>query len=271
MENISDNAENLANFYLEILDLENASETLEWNRELDSRQKNLWEQGKAMLEIAPPEMNLEKMFHRFYAVARACRKWQAGPRPLPEEFLQNLESLGGEQRKELIHSLLHIGGNKANWARELGIPLELLDFLALNTFKPLLQEYGQQVAKQLDFQNWTGSHCPVCGDQPTMAKLAGKEGIRKLYCGRCETQWRYKRLGCPYCQDENASQATFISADDKNQYRVYLCDHCKSYLKTVDERICGEVDLFCEDLATVNLDRLAQAEGYQRGDKRQQV
>ncbi|WP_238473279.1 formate dehydrogenase accessory protein FdhE [Desulforamulus profundi] len=104
-----------------------------------------------------------------------------------------------------------------------------------------------------------------------MAKLAGKEGYRKLYCGRCETEWRYRRLGCPYCKDENASQASFITMEDSKQYRIYLCERCKSYLKTIDERVCGEVDLFCEDLATVELDQLAQAEGYRRGDRRQQV
>lgn len=271
MEITANNTENMANFYLEIIELENEPETLEWKAELDPRQKSQWEQGKAILEVAPPGIDSEKVFQRFYAVARACQKWQAGPQPLSGEFLKALEALNSDQQTDLVRSLLNIDGHKATWARELGVPVELLDFIALNTFKALLKSYGEQVSQQLNFEDWTGSHCPICGDQPTMAKLAGKEGFRKLYCGRCETEWRYKRLGCPYCHDENASQATFLSLEDNKQYRVYLCDHCKSYIKTVDERVCGEVDLFCEDLATKDLDHLARAEGYQRGDKRQQV
>lgn len=271
MEKSNNTPEKLANFYLEVMELENDIDTLEQKVELNSEQVNLWEQGKSALAIIPPEFDSEKVFTRFYAVAQACLKWQVCPQPLTEDFLKLLKGLREEQRNDLLNSLLKIDGQKVTWARELKVSVELLDFIAVNTFKPLLKAYRQQLTKVLKFDNWTGSHCPVCGDQPTMAKFVGQEGIRKIYCGRCETEWRYKRLGCPYCQEENASQSTFITLEDNKQYRIYLCDNCKSYLKTVDERVCGEVDLFCEDLATVDLDDLAQAEGYQRGDKRQQV
>lgn len=271
MENTRNNAEKLANFYLAIMELDNDVDTLEWKVNLDPAQVNQWQQGTPALAVCPPEINPEKLFTRFYSVAEACQKWQVGPQPLPEDFLVALKQLDEDQRKDLLNSLLLINGHKARWAKELRVSAELLDFVALNTFKPLLKSYGQAVLKQLPLTSWTASHCPVCGDQPTMAKLVGKEGARKLYCGRCETEWRYKRLGCPYCEDDNASEASFITLEDKKQYRVYLCDHCKSYLKTVDERVVGEVDLFCEDLATADLDELARAEGYRRGDRRQQV
>lgn len=82
---------------------------------------------------------------------------------------------------------------------------------------------------------------------------------------------RYCMLACPYCRDDNASRATFLTLAEYKQYRIYLCHRCNSYLKTVDERVCGEVDLFCEDLATVYLDGLARAEGYRRGDGREWI
>ncbi len=223
---MKNNTKKLANFYLEVMELENDTEALEWKVVLDPQQLKQWEEGEAALALVPPE---------------------------------------------LITSIFKVDGQLVKWAKQLEVPVDLLDFIARVTFKPFFKTYGEAVLEQVQLNDWIKSHCPVCGDQPTMAKLAGKEGYRKLYCGRGETEWRYRRLGCPYCKDENASKALFITMEDSKQYRIYLCERCKSYLKTIDERACGEVDLFCEDSATVELDQLAQAEGYRRGDRRQQV
>ncbi|ABO49652.1 Uncharacterized protein involved in formate dehydrogenase formation-like protein [Desulforamulus reducens MI-1] len=264
------NAEKLANFYLDIMEQENEFEALEWKIDLDSEQVIRWYQGEAALSLAAPDIPEEIVFNRFINVARACQKWQVGPLPVTNEFINNLERLNDSKRKEFINALFKVAGNKA-WIKGLNVSPEFLDFIAQITFKPILNAYGEAVLDKVELDKWSHSHCPVCGDQPIMAKFSGKEGYRILHCGRCETEWRYKRLGCPYCKEENASQATFITMEDFKQYRVYLCERCKSYLKTVDERLAGEVDLFCEDLATVELDRLAQAEGYQRGHRRQQT
>lgn len=266
-----ENAEKLANFYLEVMEQDNEIESLEWKAYIDNQQMDRWVQGEAALAIVPPVINAEKIFTRLLAVAQACQKWQAGPQPVSDEFISELKELNSAERKNLIESLFYLEGNMHEWAKRLQVPVSLLDFIALATFKPILKAFGEVFLKQIDPAGWNHSHCPVCGDQPNMAKLVGKEGYRKLYCGRCETEWRFKRIGCPYCQDGNSSQTTFITLDDYKQYRVYLCDRCKSYLKTVDERVVGEVDLFCEDLATASLDEMAQAEGYQRGDRRQQA
>ncbi|MEG6522634.1 formate dehydrogenase accessory protein FdhE [Desulfotomaculum sp. 1211_IL3151] len=263
--------EKLANFYLEVMEQEHDIASLEWKADIDHQQMNRWSQGEAALALVPPVINAEKIFARLLAVAQACQKWQAGPQPVSDEFINGLKGLNSFEEKNLIEALFYLEGNKYEWAKRLAVPLGLLDFIALATFKPILKAFGEGFLKQIDLAEWNHNHCPVCGDQPTMAKLVGKEGHRKLYCGRCETEWRFKRIGCPYCKDENSSQTTFITLDDCKQYRVYLCDRCKSYLKTVDERVAGEVDLFCEDLATAALDEIAQSEGYQRGDQRQQA
>ncbi|GAB6182164.1 hypothetical protein JCM14036_34830 [Desulfotomaculum defluvii] len=268
---IRENAEKLANFYLEVMEQENEFESLEWKTYIDAQQISRWSQGEAALAIVPPGIDTEKVFERLITVAQACQKWQAGPQPVSDEFINALRELNSSERKSLIEAVFLLDGNKHAWANRLAVPMDLLDFIVLATFKPILKSYGEAFLSWVPLTEWSYSHCPVCGDQPTMAKLVGKEGHRKLYCGRCETEWRFKRIGCPYCKEGNSSQTTFITPDNYKQYRVYLCDNCKSYLKTVDERVVGEVDLFCEDLATVELDQLAQAEGYQRGDKRQQA
>jgi FdhE protein len=262
--------EKQANFYLELMDLENDIPPLEREVSFNPEQIKRWGQGESALAIAPPEVDTERIFTQFILVAKACQKWQVGPQPVTEQLITRLRELNKSQRHELISSLLRVDGNKAKWVKELNVSSSLLEYIARNTFKPLLKAYGEKVLGQVQISDWEQSYCPVCGDQPTIAKLTGEDGHRRLHCGRCETDWRFKRLGCPYCNDV-ADETYFITLDNKKEYRVYLCDKCKSYLKTVDERLTGEVDLFCADLATAELDTLVQAEGYRRGDSREQV
>ena len=260
--------EKLAGFYLELMDLEKVNPSLECKVSFNSEQMQLWSQGQAALAIAPPEIEVASVFTHFYSVAKACQRWQVGPQSVTDELLKNLSELSQGQRQDLILSLFQVEGKNYKIFEEIKAPPGLLEFIAYNAFKPLLKNYGETLLGQLTITDWRKGHCPVCGDQPTLAKLTGKDGHRELYCQRCETSWRYERLGCPYCNEASPSEASFITLDENKQYRVYLCDRCNSYLKTVDERECGEVDLFCEDLATVELDEIARAEGYQRGNQR---
>ncbi len=261
-----DRIKRLADFYLELMDLEKDKPFLEFTVSFDSEQMQQWSQGQAALAIAPPEIEAAGVFTHFYSVAKACQRWQVGPKPVTEEFLTGLEELSQAQREELIVSLFRVKGKNFKVPEEIKAPSGLLEFIAANAFKPLLKKYGDMVLSQVKISNWRKGYCPICGDQPTLAKLTGKDGHRELYCERCEMNWHFERLGCPYCEEEGASEASFIAIDENKQYRVYLCDKCKRYLKTVDERECGEVDLLCEDLATTALDEIAQAEGYQRGN-----
>lgn len=260
--------EKLAGFFLELMDLENVTPSLECKVSFKPEQVQKWSQGQAALAIAPPEFDLAKAFRHFYSVAKACQRWQVGPQPVTDELLINLEELSQEQRQELILSLFMVEHKNYKVVEKLKAPAGLLEFIAYNAFKPLLKNYRDLALGQLAISEWLKGYCPICGDQPTLAKLTGEDGHRELYCQRCETSWRYERMGCPYCNEVTPAEASFFTLDDNKQYRVYLCDRCNSYLKTVDERECGEVDLFCEDLATSALDEIAQAEGYQRGNNR---
>ncbi|MDO7786781.1 formate dehydrogenase accessory protein FdhE [Desulforamulus aquiferis] len=252
------------------MNLEKDTQSLDLWVSFDTEQIKEWSQGKAALAVAPPGIESERLFMHLCAVAKACQKWQVGPQPVTNNYINSIEELSKPQRQEFITSLFLVEGSMLKWSKYLNVPADLLEYIAYNTFKPVVKTYAEIVLGQIQISDWTHGYCPVCGSQPSIAKLAGKDGHRRLYCGRCEIDWRYKRLGCPHC-DDNASQASFITLDNYKQYRIYLCDRCKSYLKTVDERISGEVDLFCEDLATAELDKIAQAEGFQRSHSRQWV
>ncbi|MEG6616604.1 formate dehydrogenase accessory protein FdhE [Peptococcaceae bacterium 1198_IL3148] len=259
----------LANFYLELMDLTDKVNSIEWKLELPAHVKDSWLQGTPLLTELQPETEQELLQEIVFKVFAAYFKWQPGPAKLPAETLKLLKKLTDDELKDLATTAINdIATNKTKWANQLQMSEELMDFLTTNIARLVLNSYAATVTKQLDLEKWKHGYCPICGDSPTMAKLTGKVGFRVLHCGRCETQWRYDRVGCPYCGTKDADKLSFITSEDNKQYRLYLCDQCKSYLKTVDERQCGEVDLFCEDLATADFDKLASSEGYQRGNKR---
>jgi FdhE protein len=110
---------------------------------------------------------------------------------------------------------------------------------------------------------WTQPLCPTCGAPPAMAQLvespAGKQ--RLLSCGGCRTRWRWKRIGCPFCEEEAADRQEALEIEGE-PLRIDLCSACKGYLKTyVGE---GEEALFLADWTSLHLDALAAERGLER-------
>ncbi len=258
-----------AEFYADLVDLEDKLLSIEWNEVLTDEVKARWLEGKPVLTLVQPRIDQKRFSEVLNAVVRACLKRQPGPQPLSEEILPLIEGLTGEEPAELQQAVIkNDAAAQKQWADKLNISEEMFRFLADNTARLFLRSYAAAVSKQLPWDKWSRGYCPVCGERPVMAKLTGKYGKRRLYCGRCESEWGYLRIGCPYCGTQDSDKLSFVTPEGYKQYRLYLCENCKTYLKTVDERECGEVDLFCEDAATSDFDKLAVSEGYHRGDEK---
>lgn len=269
MEVVSAQNSKLANFYLELMDLTDKVDSIEWKADISDQVKAKWLQGIPVLTDLQPEVDTKLWYEVILNVVLACQKWQPGPQTLSKETVSLIKELNDDDIISLTNAVVkNVPTKQAQWAKKLNISEDMMDFLAFNIAKPILSSYAAAVIKQLDTEKWNKNYCPVCGNSPVMAKLTGKVGIRKLHCGQCETEWRFDRVGCPYCGNKDTAKLSFITPENNKQYRLYLCEECKSYLKTVDERQCGEVDLFCEELATADFDRLAVSEGYHRGSKR---
>lgn len=256
---------NLANFHLAILESEECVSAPNWPVRLAPKQVEQWYRGHPVLTIVSPLIGQNCFYKRFLEVAWACLRRQPVPQAVPESLIKNIKNLSEKDRVELLKSAIQ-GVQRTQWSKKLGISIEVFDLLMKSTLKPFLTLFSKNVMRQFKPDKWLHGYCPVCGDEPVMAKLAGDIGQRHLYCGLCETEWLYYRVGCPFCGNQDPGTLSFISFETLGRYRVYLCERCKSYLKTIDERICGEVDLFCEDIATVDLDKLALQEGYNRRD-----
>ncbi len=138
-------------------------------------------------------------------------------------------------------------------------------FIVTNAIKIILNIVADRFRDSIDDSQWLHGYCPMCGALPLMARLQKEDGKRLLHCSMCSAQWPFVRIKCIYCGTEDQNDLRFFWADDSSPYRVDVCDECKGYIKTVDERkIQGDMELnhFIEDINTAYLDILAAEEGY---------
>ncbi len=109
--------------------------------------------------------------------------------------------------------------------------------------------------------------CPDCGSSPGLAVLRREDGKRILHCSLCGTQWLFYRARCPFCGNTKPDELGVLLPEENASRWVETCEHCKGYIKSVDERKLPEdanMLPFVEETATVHLDMIAEDRGYKR-------
>ena len=145
------------------------------------------------------------------------------------------------------------------------IDSELLGLVVAALVNPFLSAHSEVLLPKVDQESWRRRYCPICGGRPDFAYLDEERGSRWLLCSRCDAEWLFQRLECPYCgcQDQNALE---YFTDDAGLYRLYVCEQCKRYLKAIDLRQAkSEVLLPLERLLTFEFDIQAREDGYRSG------
>jgi FdhE protein len=139
---------------------------------------------------------------------------------------------------------------------------ELLGLVVAAALKPFLSAYSEVLLPKVNQESWRRRYCPICGGRPDFAYLDGERGARWLLCSRCDADWLFQRLECPYCGSQDQNALAYFT-DDEGLYRLYICERCKRYLKAIDLRQAkSEVLLPLERLLTFELDIQAQKDGY---------
>ena len=130
---------------------------------------------------------------------------------------------------------------------------------------PYLERAAEALLPRVDQSDWFRGYCPVCGAVPDLAFLNEEGGARDLVCSRCNSRWRYVRLRCPFCGTSDSANLQYYPSDDEI-YRLYVCEACKHYLKTVDLRVTQtKLPAPVERVLTVAMDVAAQEQGYLAG------
>ncbi len=223
-----------------------------------------WFQGKSLLNPAELLLEWEKIAALYKDLVESVKKRAEGDRQA-EGLLKAIE----EKRngvpavmQAVLTSDFEVVEASAKTSQVDSPVLALLIRLSL---RPSLLIITQAVSEHLDLSRWHYGHCPVCGSAPGLADLSGEGGKRSLHCSLCETVWSYPRLRCPFCENDNREELSYLRAENEEYLRVDLCGRCNNYLKTLDLReISGPIILPLDDVATWHLDIIA---GKNLGDK----
>jgi len=221
--------------------------------------KSLREKAVELIKVCPPQVETDAFFVVLKEVAGIIVKHKPNLEGDINKILNALPD-SVEAREHFVMRAFTPGTDLLEGFTEAVSP-ETLAFILSYVLKPFMKQYARKVSAFYEPEQWLKGACPVCGGKPTLALLEKEDGKRYLYCGLCEVKWRFQRMGCPYCSN-NASQ--FFTVEGMDQYRVYYCDSCHGYIKTVNEAMVNSsnLDLFWEDINTVHLDLLAMQEGY---------
>jgi FdhE protein len=152
------------------------------------------------------------------------------------------------------------------WAKEHPEAPLFFRFIATSAALPCLIVVGGILGEAHDKERiWPHGHCPVCGNQPLIGRLADKEGRRLHTCSLCGFEYRAPRLGCPFCLAPESEGAEYHVSEDERGYLLTVCKSCKTYFKLGDFRECDRYWFpLLDDLASLTLDIYAAQLGCRR-------
>ncbi len=138
----------------------------------------------------------------------------------------------------------------------------VIQTLIQTTLQPFLNKHALALTDSVPKDTWRRNYCPICGGIPDLAYMEQEVGERWLMCSRCDAEWVYPRLQCPYCLNQEQSSLSFFE-DEEGLYRLHVCNECKCYLKVIDLRKTeAEVLMPLERIYTLDLDTQAREKGY---------
>ena len=155
-----------------------------------------------------------------------------------------------------------LGGEAEATAADLGVSSRSLQFILGQIVKPLVEKKAHALHALIDGLGWHKGYCPVCGSMPSLSFTKQKKGQRWLRCSLCSYSWRFARLSCPFCENEDQEKLSMYYLDGRKEERAEVCEKCGRYVVGIDLR--GQLDESVLEVAAigmVHLDMLAQEKG----------
>jgi FdhE protein len=149
-------------------------------------------------------------------------------------------------------------------AEELGLDAGLTSTVLRFALFPVFAGLETSLAPLRSGAVWERGFCPTCGSWPLLAEFRGLDQSRFLRCGLCAAGWEAPRLLCPFCENRNHERVGhFIVEGEESKYRLFVCDECRGYVKTVTTlSALAPLSLLVADAVTVHLDLAAAERGY---------
>jgi FdhE protein len=140
----------------------------------------------------------------------------------------------------------------------------LLQYLGWTVLARYLRPIMRAFEGWRDEECWLRNYCVTCGAPPAMAQLVGTDPgrLRFLSCGRCGTHWRYRRTGCPFCENADDHRLAVVAVEAEGGLRIDHCVACGGYLKTYNGE--GSESVLLADWTSLHLDIVALDRGLKR-------
>jgi formate dehydrogenase maturation protein FdhE len=227
------------------------------------------EEASARLQQGHPLLAPEHLAADGQALAGLCDQMGRIVTERRPELAEAVVGIRGwlDERRDQIGALAveYLRDGRVSEGEEFGLDGYLLTFIFINALRPFLRAQAQALAPWVDDSVWYRRRCPICGGEPDVAALERGSGRRRLLCSRCDSEWAFQRVGCPFCGNEDPSQLAYYLSDDQ-VYRLNVCEQCRRYLKTIDLRqVAGERLLAAERILTAAMDVAAFEAGYGAG------
>ena len=131
-----------------------------------------------------------------------------------------------------------------------------------------LEKPAQAAMRALkDAKLYDGHHpllCPCCGSEPSLSHVGGQTSSqgrgRLLVCAQCGCTWEFQRIRCARCGQTNPGHLHYFSLEGDDAHRLYTCDDCGSYIRTLfsEKGALAPVSYEVEDVVMARLDAIAQ-------------
>ena len=168
-----------------------------------------WYQGKPLIQLDELSLNWEQAKALYHQLVNQIKHTKDGSKQA-DGLIQALDK-DIDGTPILMKSIITSDFDAIQTtARELKIDLPVLTLLLRLSIRPALLNVAQTVRDCLDLGHWHHGHCPVCGSPPLLADLSGEGGKRTLHCSLCETAWPYTRLRCPFCENDNRDDLSYL-------------------------------------------------------------
>ena len=229
--------------------------------------KEKLKRGESIADFSKIVINRNFLLDIFKKICEIRTTFGSGEKQSLSKFMKAIKS----EKIDLMKLQKNVAVNNRKYfssiSKKVGVNKELLYSITFSVYKPIFELCAAEKQNFIQDYKWKKGSCPICGTTAAMAKFAKAVGRRLLWCPLCGTEWVFQRIKCPFCDNESQDSLRYFYLEAKSPYRVDVCDECKGYVKTVDERKRSkdEKTIFeAEDLKTVFLDTLAEKEGYKR-------
>lgn len=185
---------------------------------------------------------------------------------LPEDTkkqAEKLKNISSDDAKILVKAVISGDEEKLlQIAEKNNMKVDMLRYFVWVSIKKAVSGIKEQLEKWLHENNYNAGNCPVCGNHASTAffKHTKRGRQRFLHCDHCGTEWAFKRIGCPYCDNIDQKKMSIKDSQDETDMRIDLCHKCMSYIKTY----IGENDnsVGKEGWASIHLDILMEETGF---------